>query len=136
MTAFGRPGDRELDLAGFGRTVGLLALALRGFGLAHGNARTVDAEIQGRFYAVRLRLDGLAFVGCDRAPQRFGGPLDLLGVDGEPGQFVQQGAGLFEADSGGAAAAVMRVAAGDNVVSSMPRVRSRGQNPVRQDSQW
>ena len=35
-----------------------------------------------------------------------------------------------------AAAAVMRVAAGDNVVSSMPRVRSRGQNPVRQDSQW
>ena len=51
---------------------------------------------------VRLRLDGLAFVGCDRAPQRFGGPLDLLGVDGEPGQFVgQQGAGLLEADSGG-----------------------------------
>ena len=35
-----------------------------------------------------------------------------------------------------AAAAVMRVAAGDNVVSSMPRVRSRGQNPVRQDAQW
>ena len=40
-------------------------------------------------------------VGCDRAPQRFGGPLDLLGVEGEPGQFVQQGARLFEADSGG-----------------------------------
>ena len=101
VTAFGRPGDRELDLAGFGRTVGLLALALRGFGLAHGNACTVDAEIQGRLRAVRLRLDGLAFVGCDRAPQRFGGPLDLLGVDSEPGQFVQQGAGLLEADSGG-----------------------------------
>ena len=101
MTAFGRPGNRELDLAGFGRTVGLLALALRGFGLAHGNARTIHAEIQGGFYAVRLRLDGLAFVGCDRAPHRFGGPLDLLGVDGEPGQVVQQGAGLLEADSGG-----------------------------------
>ena len=50
---------------------------------------------------MRLGLDGLAFVGGDRAPHRFGGPLDLLGVDGEPGQFVQQGAGLLEADSGG-----------------------------------
>ena len=49
---------------------------------------TVDAEIQGRFCAVRLRLDGLAFVGRDRAPLRFSGPLDLLGVDGEPGQLV------------------------------------------------
>ena len=29
--AFGRPGDHELDLTGLGRTVGLLALALRGF---------------------------------------------------------------------------------------------------------
>ena len=52
-------------------------MALRGFGLAHGNARTVHAEIQGGFYAVRLWLDGLAFVGCDHAPQRFGGPLDF-----------------------------------------------------------
>ena len=101
MPAFGRPDDGELDLAGLGRTVGLLALSLRGLSLAHGNARAVHAEIHGRFYAVRLWLDGLTFVGCDHAPQRFGAPLDLLGADGEPGQFVQQGAGLFEADSGG-----------------------------------
>ncbi len=71
---------------------------------------------------MRLRLDGLAFVGCNHAPQRFGGPLDLLGADGEPASSSSRVLASLKLTR--AAAAVMRVAAGDNVVSSMPRVRS------------
>jgi hypothetical protein len=47
IPGFGAPDRAQLDFAGFGASVGLLAGAVFQFGGAHGNARAVDAEIEG-----------------------------------------------------------------------------------------
>ena len=94
----GEGGDDGADASGIGRPQRwLLAWKMSTIWIASGKHSSARVQIQGagRFYAVRLRLDGSAFVGCDHAPQRFGGPLDLLGVEGDPDQVVQQGAGLL-----------------------------------------
>ena len=99
VAPFGRPQGGQLDLAGLGRTVRLLAAAAFDLGGAHRHTGAVQPQVHGR----RGAGDGfghIAFVGGDLTSQGFGGALDLLGLDAHRGQFPQQVAGRGEAEVG------------------------------------
>jgi len=93
------PDRAELDLAGLGRAVGLLADApgeLRG---PHGDAGPVHPQVEGRGdRGGGHRRDDAALVLGDLAAERLGGPLDVLGRHLDPRELPQQLAALLEAD--------------------------------------
>ena len=96
VAPLGRPDGHQLHFPGLGGTVGLLAGATRGLGLAHRHAGAVQSNIQ-RLRPWRLRIDHRQFVAGDRSPQRLGMALRLLGAHLKTGQLAQQGAGMTEA---------------------------------------
>ena len=81
-----------------GRPVGLLAAPAFHIGLAHRHAGAVKPQVHRRRRA-GCGLDPLAFVGRDLAAQRFGGALDLFGVDRHAGQIPHPLARFGEADA-------------------------------------
>ena len=98
VACFRRPHGDELDLAGLGRAVGLLAAPAFHLGLAHRHAGAVQPQVQRPRHAGG-GLDHRAFVGRDLASQRFGNALDLFGVDRHAGQFPHLLARFGEADA-------------------------------------
>ena len=135
VAPFGRPHGDQLDLAGLGRTVGLLAAATFDFGGAHRNAGTVQPEVH-RWRGRRCGLlgDGALVVG-DLASERLGGALDLPGLDTYPGRTTNSSLALAKLTSA-AVNPPIRVVAGDSEVACRPKAWSRGHLPLRQASQW
>ena len=89
VTPFGRPHGHQLDLAGLGGAVRLLAAAPVNFGGAYRHAGAVQPEVhRGRGRRCGVLGDGALVVG-DLAAERFGGALDLPGLDLYPGQGRQ-----------------------------------------------
>src|SRR5271169_5973142 len=83
---FGTPDGNQFHFAGFGRPVLLLAGAPDQLGGAHGNARAIDAQIQGgRKGGIGHQFYGLPLIFGDFLAQGFGGTFDLLGVDLDSG---------------------------------------------------
>ena len=100
VAPFGRPHGDQLDLAGLGGAIGLLAAAPVDFGGAYRHAGAVQPEVhRGRGRRCGL-LGAGALVTGDLASQRFGGTFDLPGLDIYPGQGRQQLARLGETDLG------------------------------------
>lgn len=93
---FGRPHGGQLDVAGFGGAVGLLAAAPFDLGRAHRHARAVQPKVhRGRGRQCGLLGDG-AVVSSDIVAERLGTALDLPGLDLHLGQGRQQLARLRE----------------------------------------
>ena len=134
VACFRRPHGGELDLAGLGGAVRLLAAPAFHLGLAHRHAGPVQPQAHRRRRG-GCGLDPLAFVGRDLAAQRFGGALDLFGVDRHAGQFPIHSLASAKLTLV-AASPTSRTVAGDSEVSCRPRARSRGQLPRRQAAQW
>ena len=100
VAPFCRPHGDQLDLAGLGGAVGLLAAAPFDFGGAYRHAGTLQAQVhRGRGGRCGVLGDGALVVG-DLAAERLGDALDLPGLDIYPGQGRQQLARLGEADLG------------------------------------
>ena len=134
VAPFGRPRRRQLDLAGLGGAVGLLAAAPGDLGRADRHAGPIQPQVhRGRRRRCGLFADG-ALVTGDFAAERLGATLDLPGLDLHPGQGRNNSLALAKLTS----AAVMptsRMTPGDSEVSCRSRARSRGQLPRRQAGQ-
>ena len=135
----------ELDLAGVGLAVFAFAGAAFGLGCYHGNAGAINGDVEhvrqrcgrreGHHLAgadrVSLRGDGLA----GRGAVGFGGPLDPLGGQDDPGQLGEQAAGLGERDCG-RRAGCHRPRPGDMEARATPSSASLGTTPCPQPAQW
>ncbi len=100
VAPFGRPHGGQLDLAGLGRTVGLLAAAAFDLGWAHRHAGAVQPQVHRRHGRRGGLLGDRALVVSDVASERLGTALDLPGLDIHPGQGGQPLARLGEAALG------------------------------------
>ena len=86
----------SLASRGFGGAIGLFASAAGNLGGAHGNARTVQAQIHGGSHFAGW-FHTSVFVSGDLGAQRFGGTFYLTGAYLYPCQFAQQTAALDKA---------------------------------------
>ena len=101
VARLGRPDDHQLDLAGAGGAVGLLAGAPGRLAGPDRAAGAVDAEIRRRGGRWCRGGRSLPRKGGQLAAEGLGGALHRLGAHAHAGQLVEQAAGLREADEGG-----------------------------------
>ena len=136
VAPFGRPHGGQLDLAGLGRAVGLLAAASFDLGWAHRHAGAVQPQVHRR----RGRRGGLlgdrALVVGDVASERLGTALDLPGLDIHPGPGRSTTRSPWPKLPSAAVSPTSRMMAGDSELPCRPRAWSRGHTPLRQASQW
>ena len=97
VPAFRSPDHDQLDLAGAGLAVALLARPALDLRLAHRHAGAVNAKVHGGRRGGLGGEHGLALGGGDLLPQRLGDALDALGMHTHGGQFVEQVAGRGKA---------------------------------------
>lgn len=99
VAGFGAPHRAQLHLAGLGRSIGLFARTSAQFFGTHGNGGAIDAQLQRGGQGLLTHWGDIPFLVLGNFDaQRFGGALDLLGIDRNARQFLQQLATFCKAD--------------------------------------